>query len=575
MHAREAVMARKVIPYSRFSGKRQEAGDSQRRQDALAEQAAREEGGVLDRTITLSDRGVSAYRGANWKRGDLGKFLDLVDAGLIARGSVLVIEQVNRLSRMPWMAQVELWKEILGRGIVIRTCVPPARYTAENMDDLATGCPVVLFMMLGHLDSRQKAEWVRAAWAQKKRRAAAEGTPHGRGCPEWIEAVCQPHPLNPHRTLTVAYRLIEERAAVIRRIYEWSAGSWGAWRIHRELEASGTPAWSRRGKWSLAYVRWLLRSRHVLGEYQPMERGEDGADAPAGPAIPNYYPAAIAEDLWRAAQAARRGRNRKGGRRGAGGVDTNLFTRCVFEAVSRQPFYCTNCTVRGVGYRYLVTDPRTDGFRYRPFEDAVLDTVARLHARDVDGRHEADALTLVVDRLQQERARLGLELDSLDQQIRELPPERWPPRVVARMADLEEAITAKDDELRLAKEAANTSGRTEALADFQSCVQLLAEVRGTEREAGVRQRIKTRLPLLVESIWVRVQPINKMRRYLHVRLYLHGGEPRYFVVPVGPEGPAVVAPWPLAGADFRGGDVGGDAVDTEGLPEPDAEVLAG
>src|SRR5262245_7909034 len=82
--AEGGAMARKGIPYSRFSGKRQEAGDSQRRQDALAEEAARAEGVELDRTITLSDRGISAYRGANWKRGDLGKFLDLVDAGIVA-----------------------------------------------------------------------------------------------------------------------------------------------------------------------------------------------------------------------------------------------------------------------------------------------------------------------------------------------------------------------------------------------------------------------------------------------------------------------------------------------------------
>jgi hypothetical protein len=33
---------------------------------------------------------------------------------------VLIIERVNRLSRMPWMDQVQLWKEILSRGIIIR-----------------------------------------------------------------------------------------------------------------------------------------------------------------------------------------------------------------------------------------------------------------------------------------------------------------------------------------------------------------------------------------------------------------------------------------------------------------------
>src|SRR6185312_15519911 len=101
------VMTRKAYSYIRFSAKRQEAGDSVRRQNELAERAAREEGIPLDRTISLSDKGISAFRGRNWKKGNLGKFIDLVDAAVICPGSVLIIERVNRLSRLPWMEQVE------------------------------------------------------------------------------------------------------------------------------------------------------------------------------------------------------------------------------------------------------------------------------------------------------------------------------------------------------------------------------------------------------------------------------------------------------------------------------------
>src|SRR5262249_47696860 len=154
------------------------------------------------------DKGISAFRGANWKRGDLGKFIDLVDAGLIPAGTVLIVEQVNRVSRAPWMTQVEQWKEILSRGIVIRTCVPPARYTRENMDDLAVGCPVVIYMMLGHLESKQKSQLVRAAWAEKKKRARGGRTPHGRSCPQWLRPVCTPHPQDSSRTVTTGYELI-------------------------------------------------------------------------------------------------------------------------------------------------------------------------------------------------------------------------------------------------------------------------------------------------------------------------------------------------------------------------------
>jgi hypothetical protein len=565
-------MARIGIPYGRFSGKRQEAGDSERRQDDLAEQAAREEGVELDLSVTLRDRGLSAFRGENWTRGDLGKFIDLVDAGVIPAGTILIVEQVNRVSRAPWMRQVEQWKEILSRGIVIRTCVPPARYTRENMDDLAVGCPVVIYMMLGHLESKQKSQWVREAWGQKKKQAAESLTPHGRDCPGWLRPVCDPHPKDARRLVTTGYDVIPERVAVVRQVFAWAAEGWGAWSILGELVRTNAPAWGKRKqgrppRWTRSYVRALLGCRQVLGEYQPTTVGEDGRRSPCGPPVPGFYPAVISEDAWRAAQAGRRARRKKktGGRPGADGMDVNLFTGLLHEATSRRGLHVVNSTVNGESYRYLMTEPRVDRVPYQPFEDAVLDTLARLKPSDVDGRHEADELTALVDRLQDERARMGVDLEDRYRELEELPRERRRPRILAAIADLEDAVEAKDEELRAAKEAANTSGRTQALTEVQTCVELLREVKGTDREAGVRRRIKTRLPLLLESIWVRVQRFSKGSRYLHVRLYLHGGAERYVLKHVG-RGEPSGRPWKLDGADFRAGDVGDRVVDAEPSP---------
>jgi DNA invertase Pin-like site-specific DNA recombinase len=153
----KTTVARIGIPYSRFSGKRQEAGDSQRRQDALALKAAQDEGVELDKS-DWSDKGISAMRGANRKRGKLRMFLDMVDEGIIPKNSVLIIEQVNRLSRMPWMEQAKLWDEIIRRGIVIRTCIPPFRYDLSNIDELATSCPLAIYMMIASGEVKAKSE---------------------------------------------------------------------------------------------------------------------------------------------------------------------------------------------------------------------------------------------------------------------------------------------------------------------------------------------------------------------------------------------------------------------------------
>jgi hypothetical protein len=54
-----------------------------------------------------------------------------------------------------------------------------------------------------------------------------------------------------------------------------------------------------------------------------------------------------------------------------------------------------------------------------------------------------------------------------------------------------------------------------------------------------------------------MQVVTKQSRYVHVRVYLHGGEQRYLLLTFGaPKTP----PLPLADADFRGGEERGYSV---------------
>jgi DNA invertase Pin-like site-specific DNA recombinase len=559
------TMARRLIPYSRFSGKKQEAGDSQRRQDDYAERAAREEGVEIDRTLCLKDKGISAFRGKNWKRGDLGKFLDLVDAGVVPKGSILCIEQVNRLSRMPWMDQVQLWKEILSRGIVIRTCVPSARYTAKNINDLTTGCPVVIYMMLANLESEQKSRWSFRNSEQAKRRAREDGLPHGGDCPNWIERVTEPHPKDASRRVTVGYRLIEDRAALLLWMHERAQEGWGGLRIRKDLTARGVPAWGPSGRWSSATIDNLLRTRLTVGEYQPTRLGEDGVRRPDGPPLQGHYPAAVSEECWRKTQATRRRRQWKGGR--VSETASNLFTHLVYDARAGESIF-VHWQAGKKRYQYLTVAGVPWSIPYRDFERGVLTLLAKLRAADVDGRHQADALTARVEALQAERSSLGIEVDALNAQLDELPPARWPKRIVARMADLEEWIAAKDEELRQAKEAAASSTRTEALTDLRNSLAALDKARVEGRvadELAIRHRLRGRIPLLIESVWVRMETHTRRRRYVHVRVYLHGGEPRYFVLPLGsPQAP----PLPLGKADFRGGEERGYAFRSQRAAKP-------
>src|SRR5262249_25100398 len=153
--------------------------------------------------------------GRNRDRGSLKRFLELVIDGTISPGSVLIIEQVNRLSRLPWLEQAELWRDIPKRGIIIRTFVPPRRFTAPDGNDLSLGCPIAIYMMMAHQSSVEKSQWGKEAWGEKRKRAEERNAPHGQMRPAWIDVATHPHPKDPERLVTTKYFKNEERARVV------------------------------------------------------------------------------------------------------------------------------------------------------------------------------------------------------------------------------------------------------------------------------------------------------------------------------------------------------------------------
>src|SRR5215472_16992939 len=88
--------------YIRFSHPDQANGDSLRRQTEAALEWCKRNKAHLDTSITLHDRGKSAYTGQHRKNPDrhaLAAFLRLVEQGKIPRGAYLIVESLDRLTR--------------------------------------------------------------------------------------------------------------------------------------------------------------------------------------------------------------------------------------------------------------------------------------------------------------------------------------------------------------------------------------------------------------------------------------------------------------------------------------------
>jgi DNA invertase Pin-like site-specific DNA recombinase len=119
----EAPMSR-AFSYIRFSSKKQQKGESFRRPSEFAVEVCKENGWVLDESLTLYDPSVSAFRGNNAKIGALGEFLEAIRTGRVLRGSVLIID---RLRRNKVGEALRLFISIINSGVSIVTRNPAGR----------------------------------------------------------------------------------------------------------------------------------------------------------------------------------------------------------------------------------------------------------------------------------------------------------------------------------------------------------------------------------------------------------------------------------------------------------------
>ena len=165
-----------VYSYIRFSSKKQERGDSIRRQVSMGEAwLKRHPEHTLDATLRLQDLGKSAFRGANLdkEKGDLGRFIHLVRAGKIPQGSILMLEKEDRFSRMGLSWAYPIFCELVHAGIRVLVLGPEFIFDNSNIDNLAVALPVVIKMILANEESLKKSQRQLATWTHKRKQAAA------------------------------------------------------------------------------------------------------------------------------------------------------------------------------------------------------------------------------------------------------------------------------------------------------------------------------------------------------------------------------------------------------------------
>ncbi|OSI65023.1 hypothetical protein BSZ21_21790 [Bradyrhizobium canariense] len=286
----------KAFSYIRFSSPEQARGDSFERQSEKAQKWAKKEGYEIAKT--WKDLGVSSYRGANVKRGQFAEFLRDVAADELPKGSVLILENLDRMSRQEPEDALMVFLAIIKKGIGILTLSDQKLYTKATMkQDRSMLLMTLMVMTRANEESALKGERVAAAWVRKRLAAREKALPLTDRIPGWLKCTRDATGL---RTFSVD----DKKATVVRRIFEQTEQGLGRRAIVKNLNRGDVPSFLSKTGWQPSSVIKIIRSRTTIGEYQPHRRDEDGERIPDGEPIKGYYPAVIDEALWDRANAA-------------------------------------------------------------------------------------------------------------------------------------------------------------------------------------------------------------------------------------------------------------------------------
>jgi DNA invertase Pin-like site-specific DNA recombinase len=489
-----------VIAYSyiRFSSQEQTHGDSLRRQIEARDNWLKRHPHVrLDRRARYTDKGKSG-RGEHL-HGAMGVFLAKVKAGEIARGSILIVENLDRLGRLPTTDQLTLFLDLIRAGITIVSTMDNTEYSLESLNG-----PIGMGLLIGSIsimkrafdESETKSVRSKENWDQIRKNKKV-GT---KRVPGWIVVV------------DGRYKLNEERVAIVRRIFRLTEEGWGKDRITALFNQEGIEPWGggkQKGRaWHDTYITKILDNPAVIGQFQWHtlhydERLGRKVRKTVGDPIEGFFPRAIPQRLWDRVQAKRAARAKRPGR--IGKKVRNLFTGVAYCSHTGFPMVFSNKNPSFFLKTSAVRRPRGKNLKpwpYEDFEKTVIDYVG-----------EMDTTALVDPQVVPERAEMEEQIALLkakSERIKESVGQMW--QAVSGKPESEMALTRQ---ILAEREAEYHKVTTELESLKQAHVQMSsASAKAEESLTGIkllkakrhdpqfRLRLRDELPQLIEAIFV-------------------------------------------------------------------------
>jgi DNA invertase Pin-like site-specific DNA recombinase len=475
-----------TIAYSliRFSTKGQADGDSFRRQNGPTVAFCEKHGLELDTSLHESDvrrLGVSAFKGEHIRKGPLGKFIRLVEAGKVAPGSWLVVEEIDRLTRQVHDQAYDLCLTLMRRGITIATMMDGEVYDIGSINgSLEKRLKLMLRLDAAHEYSAKLSNRINSVWEGRREAMRAGNGSATNACPAWLRAV------------DGKFVQRADRVAIVKRIIAERHLGLGRQAVSTRLNQDGVKTFRGGDGWHPSTIAALVKNPALIGIYQP--RKADGT--PDGDPIRGFYPRIISDDdfwlaQWGPDNKGPRGRKTKGlanllsevchcGRCGAGLIYLNTGKDAFLVCGKARRGMCDNRYHRT--YAKLETELLSalglfDFSRLLDRADPQVERIAAIEA-------EISAKTATVDRLLEDfststPAAVSKRIGVLSAEVEALTAELAQARGTARIAEAEET--------------------RDAYADFRAMVDSMPAMPEGEERYQLRTKIAGELRRLIET----------------------------------------------------------------------------
>ncbi|ENJ1703264.1 recombinase family protein [Vibrio parahaemolyticus] len=240
---------------------------------------------------TYQDLGKSAYKGEHLEN-ELGLFLSAVKSGVVAKGSILVVYSLDRLSRLEIGYAKQTYYDLTNNGVSVYSMADNHLYRAHNAaDDIVS----TITFERAHNESKIKSRRVIDSHKEGHKRWKETGESQGNlgRTPLWIDQSTNTFNIN---------------AEGVKKAVEMKIAGFGDLKIKQYLDANFEYKPTRKkgrvkqaNTWDYTAIYQLWDRRSLFGEKTFKIEGVKYV-------MENYYPALIDEDTFRKLQASKKKR---------------------------------------------------------------------------------------------------------------------------------------------------------------------------------------------------------------------------------------------------------------------------